>query len=63
MATVRKALFAPFGDRFTVDVEGGEDLKVKGDLLDHDYEITRGGTRVAQVSKKWFTLRDTYPAA
>jgi uncharacterized protein YxjI len=60
VATVKKALISPFSDRFTVEVEGGGDLKVKGDLLDHDYEITRDGTRVAQVSKKWFTLRDTY---
>jgi uncharacterized protein YxjI len=60
IATVRKALIAPFGDRFTVDVEGGEDLKVKGDLLDHEYEIRRGGRTVARVSKKWFTLTDTY---
>jgi uncharacterized protein YxjI len=60
VATVKKALIAPFGDRFTVDVEGGEALKVKGDLLDHEYEIRRGGRTVARVSKKWFTLTDTY---
>lgn len=60
VATVKKALIAPFGGRFTVDVEGGDDLKVKGDLLDHDYEISRGGDRIAQVSKKWFAIRDTY---
>jgi uncharacterized protein YxjI len=60
VATVKKALIAPFGDRFIVDVEGGDDLKVKGDLLDHDYEISRDGKRVAEVSKKWFAIRDTY---
>jgi uncharacterized protein YxjI len=61
IATVKKALIAlPFGDRFTVDVEGGEDLKVKGDLLGHEYEIRRGGDTVARVSKKWFALTDTY---
>jgi uncharacterized protein YxjI len=60
IATVKKALIAPFGDRFTVDVDGGDELKVKGDLLDHDYEIRRGGKTVAQVSKKWFALGDTY---
>lgn len=60
IATVKKALIAPFGDRFTIDVEGADDLKVKGDLLDHEYEIRRGGDTVARVSKKWFTLTDTY---
>ena len=60
IATVRKALISPFRDRFRVDVEGGEDLGIKGDILDHDYEIRRGGRTVAEVSKKWFTLTDTY---
>lgn len=60
IATVRKALISPFGDRFGVEVQGGEELKVKGDILDHDYEIRRGGRTVAEVSKKWFTLTDTY---
>ena len=60
LATVRKALISPFGGRFGVEVEGGEELKVKGDILDHDYEIRRGGRTVAEVSRKWFTLTDTY---
>ena len=60
IATVKKALFSPFTDRFDVEVKDGEDLKVKGDLLDHDYEIRRGGDTVATVSKRWFTLRDSY---
>lgn len=60
IATVKKALIAPFRDRFTVQVEGGEDLEIQGKILDHDYEITRGGRTVARVSKAWFTVRDTY---
>jgi uncharacterized protein YxjI len=60
LATVRKAWLTPFRDRFDIDVEGGEELQAKGDLLDHDYEIRRGKSTVAQVSKRWFTLRDTY---
>lgn len=60
IATVRKALIAPFRDRFAVEVEGGEDLEVQGRILDHDYEIRRGGATVARVSKAWFALRDTY---
>jgi uncharacterized protein YxjI len=60
VATVKKALIAPFGDRFRVEVKGGEDLVVKGEILDHDYEIRRGGQTVGRISRKWFTLRDTY---
>jgi uncharacterized protein YxjI len=33
---------------------------VKGNILDHEYEIERKGDKIAEVSKKWFRLRDTY---
>lgn len=60
VATVRKALIAPFRDKFSVEVQGGGDLEAKGDILDHEYEIERGGKAVAKISKHWFTIRDTY---
>ena len=47
-------------DRFAIDVDGGEDLKAKGNVVDHEYEITRGDDTVATISKKWFRVRDTY---
>ncbi|MEV7623651.1 LURP-one-related family protein [Actinoplanes sp. NPDC089786] len=59
-AEVRKKLFTPFRDRFTIDVPGPDDLEMKGDLLDHEYVIERGGAEVAAVSKRWLTIRDTY---
>jgi len=59
-AEVRKKLFTPFRERFTIDVPGPDDLEIKGDLLDHEYTIDRGGREVAAVSKRWLTMRDTY---
>jgi uncharacterized protein YxjI len=58
-ATVKKALIG-IRDRFEVDVEHGDDLKVHGNIVDHQYEIERDGDRIAEVSKKWFRARDTY---
>ena len=60
IATVTKALIAPFRDRFEVEVAGGGDLKITGSILDHEYAIRRDGDEVAQVSKRWFTIADTY---
>lgn len=60
IATVKKAWFTPFGDKFEVGVKGGDDLVAKGDFLDHDYEIRRGGDTIARVNKRWFALSDTY---
>jgi uncharacterized protein YxjI len=58
-ATVKKALVG-LRDRFNVDVDGGEDLKVHGNIVDHEYEIERDGTTIATASKRWFRVRDTY---
>jgi uncharacterized protein YxjI len=60
MATIRKKLISPFRDRWDIELKDGPDLKVKGDILDHEYEIRAGRTEVARISKKWFHLRDTY---
>jgi uncharacterized protein YxjI len=60
VATVRKALVSPLRDRFSIDVEGGEDMEAKGNVVDHEYKIERGGDKVAEVSKRWFRVRDTY---
>ena len=60
MATVKKALISPLRDRFSIDVEGGEDMEAKGNIVDHEYKIERGGDKVAEVSKHWFRVRDTY---
>ena len=60
VATVMKALITPLRDRFSIEVEGGEDMEAKGNIVDHEYEIERGGEKVAEVSKRWFRMRDTY---
>jgi uncharacterized protein YxjI len=59
-ATIKKALVAPLRDRFSIDVEGGEDMEAKGNVVDHEYKIERGGDQVAEVSKRWVRVRDTY---
>ena len=60
VATVRKALVSPLRERFSIDVEGGDDMEAKGNILDHEYKIERDGDEVAEVSKRWFRVRDTY---
>jgi uncharacterized protein YxjI len=60
VAMVKKAVISPVRDRFTVKIKNGPDLDVKGNILDHEYSIGEGRDKVAEVSKKWFRLRDTY---
>lgn len=58
-AVVKKELIS-IRDKFQVDVENGRDLEVKGRIGDHEYKIERGGKKIAEISKKWFRVRDTY---
>ena len=35
-------------------------MEAKGNIVDHEYKIERDGEPVAEVSKRWFRVRDTY---
>ena len=60
MALVQKAVIDPVRTRWTVKVEDGPDLDVQGNVVDHEYTIDRHRERVAEVSKRWFRVRDSY---
>ena len=60
MAMVHKAMITPLRERWVVDVEDGPDLRAQGNFVDHEYTIERDGDKVAEVSKRWFRVRDTY---
>jgi uncharacterized protein YxjI len=58
-AVVRKAMIG-IGEKYICEVEGGPELKIKGKIGENEYKIERDGDKVAEVSKKWFRVRDTY---
>jgi uncharacterized protein YxjI len=60
MAIVKKAMITPLRERWVVKVEDGQDLHVEGNVVDHEYRFERDGAKVAEVSKRWFRIRDTY---
>jgi uncharacterized protein YxjI len=60
LATVKKAMITPVRERFTASIPGGGDLEIQGNIVDHEYEMSAGRDKVAEVSKKWFRVRDTY---
>ena len=60
IAAVKKALIAPLRDRWSVNVKNGPDLDVQGNILDHEYAIKQGWNKIAEVSKRWLSLTDTY---
>ena len=60
IAVIKKALISPLRDRWHVKVKNGPDLDVQGNILDHEYTIKEGRKPVAEISKKWLKLTDTY---
>src|SRR6478609_6909065 len=57
-AVVRKQLIG-IGEKYNVEMDG-KNLKVKGDIIGHEYTIERDGDAVAEISRKHFHMRDTY---
>lgn len=60
IAEMRKRFFTPFGDRYAIDIPGPDDLEMRGNFLEHEFVITRGGATVATISKQWLSLSATY---
>jgi uncharacterized protein YxjI len=60
LASVKKAMITPLRERFSVEVRGSGDLDVHGNITDHEYTVERDGSKAAEVSKRWFRVRDTY---
>jgi uncharacterized protein YxjI len=61
VATVRKALLTPLRDRYEIELAGGGVLNARGDLLDHEFSISwENDAPFAEVSKRWYAVRDTY---
>ena len=60
VATIKKALVTPLRDRFHIELSDGGELDAKGNIVDHEYKIERDGHQVAEISKRWFRVRETY---
>ena len=59
-ATISKTLISPLRNRWMVRVADGPDMDIQGNIPGLEYRITAGRQQVAEVSRKWFRVRDTY---
>jgi uncharacterized protein YxjI len=60
LAMVKKAMVTPLRERWIAEMGDGRELRVQGNILDHEYELEHEGDKIAEVSKRWFRVRDTY---
>jgi uncharacterized protein YxjI len=59
-ATITKAMIAPLRERWTLKADDIGEISVQGNLVDHEYTFEDDGAKVAEVSKRWVRVRDTY---
>ena len=59
-ATVHRQVLSLLHHRATIDIPGRGKLEATGDIIDKDFEVRDGHRVVAQISRAWFKLRDTY---
>lgn len=62
-ATVRREKVGTMRDRWTVIVPGGEPLRLRGAIKDHEYLVEARDRQLAEVSKRWFPHQHTYGVA
>jgi uncharacterized protein YxjI len=60
VATVTKAMFSPLRHRSEIELADGSRWEASGNLVGLEYTIDGGDRTVAQVSRSWFQLRDSY---
>ncbi len=47
-------------DRYQMRIPRAPDLMAHGNILDHEYVLERDDWKMAEISKKWFRVVDTY---
>ncbi len=55
---IKKKIVKFIGDEYWVEKDGAEMMRIYGNFVEHDYRMEIGGQPVAQVHKRWFTIRD-----
>jgi uncharacterized protein YxjI len=63
---MRERMFS-IGDDYWIETaatrstsRGGADVEAKGNIVDYEFKFERWGDTVAEISKRWFRVRDTY---
>jgi uncharacterized protein YxjI len=59
-ATIKKAMISPLRERWVLESDDVGEMKIQGNIVDHEYTFERDGEKVAETSKRWFRVRDTY---
>ncbi len=59
-ATIKKAMITPLRDRFVLEAGDVGEIAIQGNFVQHEYTFELNGQQIAEVSKRWLRIRDTY---
>jgi uncharacterized protein YxjI len=59
-ATIKKAMLTPLRERWVLEADDIGEVKIQGNIVDHEYTFEGDGQKIAETSKRWFRVRDTY---
>jgi uncharacterized protein YxjI len=60
-ATVQKAVFNLAGDKFKITLASGQQLTLKGDWMDREFQVKdQAGQVVMTASRAWLSMHDAY---
>jgi uncharacterized protein YxjI len=60
VAKVHKKLFSPLRHKMVIELADGQEWTATGDIIEKNYKIESEQGEVAQTSRKWFRIRESY---
>ena len=60
LGVIRKKIVKLFGSEYWVERNGVEPMRIYGNFVEHDYQMTVSNAQVARVHKTWVSIRDQF---
>ncbi|MFI8995528.1 LURP-one-related/scramblase family protein [Streptomyces sp. NPDC053542] len=60
IATIRRKRLSLLRNHYRVELVDGTELDVSGKVLDREFAVEYDGELLAEISRRWLTVRDTY---
>ncbi|AZM54407.1 hypothetical protein DMA15_19075 [Streptomyces sp. WAC 01529] len=60
LATIRRKRLSLLRNHYRVTLAEGTELDVSGKILDREFAIEYDGELLADISRRWFSVRETY---
>lgn len=60
LATVKRKRLSLLRNHYRVTLADGSELDVSGKILDREFAVEYEGELLADISRRWFTVRDAY---